>query len=96
MDVSVRTLKNRLSEYLRRVQGGEEVHVTLRGERIARLVPERAASHREGSETEAVGRLRTMPWIRRGNGGQVLGSDAPIEWPDDQRPLSQEVMDDRE
>ncbi|HEX9755137.1 MAG TPA: type II toxin-antitoxin system prevent-host-death family antitoxin [Gemmatimonadales bacterium] len=35
--VGVRELKNRLSEYLRRVRGGEEILVTDRGEVIAEL-----------------------------------------------------------
>jgi len=35
--VGIRELKNRLSEYLRLVQGGEEVLVTDRGEVVAEL-----------------------------------------------------------
>ncbi|WP_423838655.1 type II toxin-antitoxin system Phd/YefM family antitoxin [Thauera propionica] len=60
-DVSIRELKNGLSEYLRRVRRGEEIHVTLRGRRIARLLPEPTSS----SETtaEAVARLDAMPWV---------------------------------
>jgi prevent-host-death family protein len=37
--VGVRDLKNRLSEYLRRVRTGESVLVTDRGEVIAELLP---------------------------------------------------------
>lgn len=37
MAVGVRELKNRLSEYLRRVRAGEEILVTDRGEVIAEL-----------------------------------------------------------
>ena len=39
--VPVRDLKNRLSEYLRRVQGGERVVVTDRGRPVAELMPVR-------------------------------------------------------
>ena len=39
MDVGVRELKSRLSEYLARVERGETVNVTSRGRRVARLVP---------------------------------------------------------
>jgi prevent-host-death family protein len=39
MDVGVRELKSRLSEYLARVERGETVHVTLRGRRVAQIVP---------------------------------------------------------
>ncbi len=34
MDVPVRDLKNRLSEYLRRAQAGEDIVVTSRGKRF--------------------------------------------------------------
>jgi prevent-host-death family protein len=42
--VSVRDLKNRLSEHLRRVQTGESMLVTDRGRPIAELVPLRPES----------------------------------------------------
>lgn len=39
MDVGVRELKARLSEYLSRAERGETVTVTSRGRRVARIVP---------------------------------------------------------
>jgi prevent-host-death family protein len=42
--VGVRDLKNRLSEYLRRVRAGEAVLVTDRGEIVAELTPPGATS----------------------------------------------------
>ena len=39
VSVGVRDLKNRLSEYLRRVRSGESVLVTDRGEVVAELLP---------------------------------------------------------
>jgi prevent-host-death family protein len=39
-DVSVRELRNNLSEYLRRVERGESVSVTRRGKRIATINPQ--------------------------------------------------------
>ena len=39
MDVSVRNLKDHLSEYLRRVQNGQAVTVTDHGRPVAALVP---------------------------------------------------------
>jgi prevent-host-death family protein len=39
MDVGVRDLKARLSEYLARVERGEVIGVTSRGRRIAEIVP---------------------------------------------------------
>ncbi len=38
---SVSELKARLSQYLRRIKGGEEVLITERGRPVARLVPYR-------------------------------------------------------
>lgn len=38
-DVSVRELRQNLSVYLRRVERGETLDVTRRGERVAMLVP---------------------------------------------------------
>jgi prevent-host-death family protein len=40
--VGVRDLKNRLSEYLRRVRSGEEILVTYHGEVVAELRRARA------------------------------------------------------
>jgi prevent-host-death family protein len=39
MDVGVRELKSKLSEYLGRVERGETVNVTSRGRRVAQIVP---------------------------------------------------------
>ena len=39
ISVGVRDLKNRLSEYLRRVRSGESVLITDRGEVVAELLP---------------------------------------------------------
>jgi prevent-host-death family protein len=44
--VGVRDLKNNLSRYLDRVQGGEEVIVTERGRPVARISPIDHPSHR--------------------------------------------------
>lgn len=48
-EVSVRELRNNLSEYLRRVERGEVVAVTRRGKRIATLKPE----DESGSDVDA-------------------------------------------
>ncbi|MBN1314344.1 MAG: type II toxin-antitoxin system prevent-host-death family antitoxin [Anaerolineales bacterium] len=39
MNVGIRELKSRLSEYLRRVRAGEIVVITDRGEPVGRIVP---------------------------------------------------------
>lgn len=64
MDVSVRELKSRMSEYLRRVAAGEEVVVTSRGKTVARLVPPAAPRKGAVSEHEVIERLRNLPWVR--------------------------------
>jgi prevent-host-death family protein len=68
MDVSVRDLKNRLSEYLRRVQAGEEVVVTSRGKAVARLSAPRSPQRGRLAEEQAVALVRSQPWIRAGKG----------------------------
>lgn len=81
MDVSIRELKNRLSEYLRRVQAGEEVTVTLRGRQIARLSAIAERARPEVTEAAMLAWLDTQPSIlapRRS--GKPVGSDRPLPW----------------
>jgi prevent-host-death family protein len=59
MDVAVRDLKARLSEYLARVERGEVIGVTNRGRRIAQIMPVPGAGYlelglREGWLTQKV------------------------------------------
>jgi len=69
MEIPVRELKSRLSEYLRKVAEGEEVIVTSHGKAVARLVAPRSARRsRPSREEEAVAMLRSQPWIRPGKG----------------------------
>ncbi len=96
MEVSIRELKNHLSEYLRQLESVGEITVTLRGKAVARLSPVKTVKTQEELEAEAIARLDAMPWIRPGNGGQVRGSGRPIPWPADEKPLSQLVLEDRE
>lgn len=75
MEVSVRELKNRLSEYLRRAQAGEEVVVTSHGKAVGRLVGPPPVSADPDADT--IARLRAQRWVRPGNGQKVRGSDRP-------------------
>jgi prevent-host-death family protein len=68
MDVSIRELKNRLSEYLRRAQAGEEVVVTSRGKPVARLSAPRPRDHATLGEQQTVELVRSQPWVRAGRG----------------------------
>lgn len=68
MKISVRELKGRLSEYLRKVADGEEVVVTSRGKAVARLVPPGVRRRGASAEAELVARFRSLPWVRAGSG----------------------------
>ena len=76
MDVAVRELKNRLSEYLRRAQSGEEVVVTSRGRPIVQLVPIRSAASESTADLRK--RLAALPWVSAGNGDMPRGGSDPI------------------
>jgi prevent-host-death family protein len=68
MVISVRELKNHLSEYLKRVQAGEELVVTSRGREVARLVPPQGERSERNAEEAAIARFRRLPWVRPGLG----------------------------
>lgn len=73
MQISVRELKSRLSETLRKVAAGGEVVVTSRGKAVARLVrPRPARVRRPAGFDEALALLRSQPWIRPGRGRAKL------------------------
>lgn len=70
MHVTVRELKNHLSDYLRRVSRGEALVVTSHKRPVARLLPPDASeSQRAGGVREMVQRT---PWARW-NGGKPRG-----------------------
>ena len=74
--VNVTELRRHLPNYLKQVQQGEEIAITLHGKTIARIVPE----HRENRRDAALKRLQAL----RGNviAGDIL---APLdeEWSSD-------------
>jgi prevent-host-death family protein len=89
MNVSVRELKDRLSEYLRRVQSGERVIVTDRGRMVAELVP---LDEARLTPRERLARLVTSGEVTapRGNGFAPV-KPARIRG----RPLSSTILEDR-
>ena len=92
MEVAVRDLKNRLSQYLRRVQEGEEVIVTNRGQPVARLT----AIRQQNDEKEALlERLRSLPWVGPGAGGKPKGTANPMQIRKGEKSLSQIVLAQR-
>jgi prevent-host-death family protein len=70
MEVSVRELKARLSEYLRKLKPGEEITVTSHGKPVGRLLPPRSRQIKRSAEEEAIEFLRRQPWIRPGKPGK--------------------------
>ena len=68
--VAVRELKNRLSEYLRRVKAGERVVVTERGKAVAVIS---TAGHPIDEGIEAMVRERAARW----GGGKPRGARRP-------------------
>ena len=85
--VGVRDLKNRLSEFLRRVAAGERITVTDRGRPVAIVVPP--------DESEEVARVMAM--VRDGlahwGGGKPRGSSRPVKVKG--RPISETMLEDR-
>jgi len=86
--VTVRELRQNLSVYLRRVEGGETLSVTKRGRPVAMLAPTPDASHpladliAQGKVTPARGRLADL--------------GPPLTPRPGQRPLSELLEEDRE
>jgi prevent-host-death family protein len=91
MEVAVRDLKDRLSEFLRRAQRGEEILVTSHGRPIVRIVGLGATSGGD-SEAEAVARLRALPWVRAGDGLRLASVSDPIPPAPPGEPLLSELM----
>ena len=93
MNVSVRELKNHLSEYLRRASAGEEILVTSRNRPLARLVP--VTQPRTGSEQEALAELQALPWVSPGDGHAPRGLGSPVHIRPGEKGLSDIVSEDR-
>lgn len=66
--VSMRELKNKLSEYVDRASRGEKIAITKRGKVVATIDP---APPREETLDEKLDRLAAMGVIRRGKGKYV-------------------------
>ncbi len=77
MEVSVRELKNRLSEYLRRAQSGERILVTSHGKAVGQLVgpPPEA----EDSQADVIAKVKAQSRVRAGDKGGLRGARHPIK-----------------
>lgn len=100
MHVSVRELKAHLSRYLRRAQAGEEVTITSRRKVVGRLVaPADEEATGRDEVAAALERLCAQPWIHapdKGGKPQGLSQEERIPTPEDAKPLSEIVLEDRE
>ena len=63
MKVSVRELKNRISEYLRRAGAGERIVVTSHGKPVATLVSATDDDALTADVERAVERFEELPWV---------------------------------
>ena len=68
MEVTVRELKSRLSEYLRRAEAGEEILVLSRKRPVARLVPVLKRTHKVRSVNDIRKQLEGVSGVRWGQG----------------------------
>lgn len=93
MKVSIREMKNGLSKVLKYVQTGHDVIVTKRGRPVARLS---VINDLADPKTQALQRLRSMPWIRQSATGKVKGARKPLRWKVGDRLLSDIVREGRE
>lgn len=93
-DVSIRELKSRLSEYLRRIQAGEWLYITARGRRVARVLPEPAGASAPVEAT--VGVLDALPWVEAPTRpAKPKGAARPLKWPRGDKPLSALILEER-
>ena len=95
MDIATRDLKDHLSEYLKRVQAGEELTITSHGKPIAKLSPPDKVS------VERPDPLVNISWIRQPTRkrlpGETMGLGAnKIVMIGEGPSLSQMVLDDRD
>ena len=92
MEVTVRDLKSKLSEYLQRAEAGEQVVITSRGRPVARLGP---VSKTDSDEEEAlIQRLRSASWLRPGKESSPNDRGKPVQLPPGVS-LADAVLEDR-
>lgn len=94
MEVSVRELKNHLSECLRRAKAGEDIVVTVHGKAVVRLVGIKEPA--PDTEAAVIAELESLPWVRPGQGGRIGPSAHPMLPTTSGKPLSEILLEDRE
>ncbi len=89
---AISELKARLSEYLNRVKGGEEVLVTDRGQPVARVVPVARATARR----DAMAGLEKRGLIKLGSGRLPKGFGRMSKAQDPGRSVLRALLEERE
>lgn len=90
MQVEIRELKTHLSEYLKKVQTGEDVIVTTHGKPMARLCQLDNSDHIDDA-------LLNLSWLSKGNGEKPQGlSSSNRIIAKSYEPLSDLLLVDRE
>ncbi len=87
MRVGIRELKNKLSEYMRRVKAGETIIVTEHGQTIGQIIPVKPTL---AERTQAMVAAGQMEW-----NGQKLKPYQPKAINNGSRLLSDLVLEDR-
>jgi prevent-host-death family protein len=82
--VGVRELHDQLSHYLRRVADGEEIFVTMRGRRVARLAPVADGDPLADLRARGLVQEPSTPWVPR-----AVGRPEPVQ------PVAELVADQR-
>ena len=95
MEISIRDMKNGLSKYLKLVKAGRNITITDRGKPVARLT--RAELTAEEKEAEYIRYIRSLPWVRAGDGrpGREIGPRKPIRLKGKGIRPSQQLLKDR-
>ena len=84
-EVGVRELHDRLSRYVQHVQDGAEVVVTMRGRRVARLVPVDEIDPLADLRARGLVREPTAPRTPRGRRARLKAAKAVSDLVADQR-----------
>lgn len=95
VEVSIRELKNRLSQYLKQAQTGKDVVITSHGRAIARLVAIEGEPAAEPSADELLKRLKNIPGVRAGAGGKPRGAAKPLKIKRGEKTLAELVLEER-
>lgn len=93
-DVSVRELKNNLSDYLRRAEAGEEIAITRRGKRVARLSTA-AGEAKPRTLHEKMLDLQARGIISNYTGKKFVPTGKPIKLRGEGPTMSEMIIEDR-